>query len=418
MNKKESMIVNEIEKRRKDTLELLQKLIRIPSLAGKEKKCQEIVADHLRKAGMEVDMWEPKLSELQKHPAYVPVKLGYKNRPNVIGRMKGNGKGRSLKLNGHVDVVPLGSRKEWKFNPWGGKLDKGRVYGRGSADMKGGLTAGIIAIETLVALNIELKGDLLIESVVDEELGGNGTLASILKGYKADATIFMEPSTLEYIWIASRGAQFFRIEIFGEQAGHEYKFEVVNPIEKAFQIYQAVENYSILRESKAKHPLYSKELTKVPLTICKIKAGDWPSTISSKCMLEGTIECLPGENIQEVKSEFYEYLIEYSQKDSWFQKHPLKIKWFGLWFDPAEINPREDIVTTIKKVAQKITNKKLLVSGGGGCDLRLPILYQNTPSVVFGPGGGKIHSTNEYVELEEVCNYAKILALLIVKWCC
>lgn len=412
------LIADAVESHRQEALELLQALVRVPSLEGKEKPCQEIIEKEMRKTGLEVDMWVPSDEELQAHPAYVPTGMSYKDRPNVVGTLRGSGGGRSLLLNGHVDVVPIGPRELWAHDPWGAEWVDGKVYGRGSADMKGGVVSNIIASRALKTAGLKLKGDLVIESVVDEEAGGNGTLACVMRGYKGDACIFTEPTGLERIAVSNRGAQFFRITVPGQEGGIEYKHELINPITKGIEVFQAVEAYSIMRESLVSHPLYDGfHYTKVPTGICRFLAGEWPSTIASQAVLEGSIECLPGEDIQEIKEGFHKYIMEWSAKDPWFKEHPLKLEWFGLWFDSSEIAPDHPFVTMLINVAQGVTGKAPVVRGGGGNDLRLPIKYGNTPSVLFGPAGAMIHSTDEYVEFEQIMTCAKILVEMAVAWC-
>jgi acetylornithine deacetylase len=407
-----------VEMHRQQALELLQALVRVPSLEGNEKPCQEIVADHLRRIGLDVDMWAPVDAELQRHPAYVPTGRSYQDRPNVVAVMRGSGGGRSLMLNGHVDVVPTGPAETWSVDPFAGEFINGRVYGRGSADMKGGVVANILMAQALKTAGIRLQGDLLIEVVVDEEEGGNGTLAAVMRGYRADGCIFTEPTGLHRIAVSNRGAQYFRITVPGQEGGTEYKHQLVNPIRKGMEVFEAVEAYSIMRESQVSHPLYDGfHHTKVPTGICRFHCGEWPSTIASQAVLEGTIECLPGEDIHTVKEDFRRYLLEWSAKDAWLKDHPLRVEWFGLWFDAAEISPHHPLVETIVEVTQTITGITPQPRGGGGCDLRLPILYGDTPAVLFGPAGAMIHSTDEYIEFEEVVRCAKVLANIAVRWC-
>ncbi len=407
-----------VEGLREEALSLLQSLIRIPSLAGNEKPCQEIVAETMKGLSLEVDMWEPNDEELINHPAFVPVDLSYQGRPNVVGIYRGVGGGRSLILNGHVDVVPTGPESDWSESPWSGIYRDGKVFGRGSADMKAGVVSNLMAAKALRKLGVRLKGDLIIESVVDEETGGNGTLACILRGYRGDGCIFTEPSGLNVIAVSNRGAQFFRIVIHGQEGGIEYKHELVNPIQKAMQVFQAIEVYSIMREASVSHPLYNPfYTTKVPLGVCKIHAGEWPSTIPSQCVLEGSIECLPGEDIQKVKDDFAAFLREWSAKDPWLKDHPLKIEWFGLWFESSQIPPNHPLVIELSRNVKDVTGNEPIVAGAGGCDLRLPIKYGETPAVLFGPAGGMIHSVDEYVEFEQVIACAKILARFALDWC-
>lgn len=411
-------IAEAVESHRQEALELLQTLVRIPSLEGNEKPCQEITAEKMRALNLEIDIWDPPDDALQAHPAYVPTGKSYQGRPNVVGVRRGSGGGRSLILNGHVDVVPIGPEESWSKGPWSGHFEDGRVYGRGSADMKGGVVSNLIAVQALQTAGIQLQGDLIVECVVDEEAGGNGTLACIMRGYTGDGCIFTEPSGLGRLAVSNRGAQFFRIIVPGQEGGIEFKHELVNPITKAIEIFQAVEAYSIMRESTVSHPLYDAYWnTKVPTGICKFHAGEWPSTVASQAVLEGSIECLPGENIQAVKQAFLEYLMEWSAKDPWLKDHPLQVEWFGLWFDSSEVPPDHPFVQTLARIATDVTGQKPFIGGGGGNDLRLPVLYGDTPAVLYGPAGGMIHSTDEYVEFEQVITCAKILAQMAVEWC-
>jgi len=407
-----------VEAHRHQALDLLQRLVQTPSLAGSEAGCQEIIASYMRELGLDVDVWEPPDAELAAHPAFVPVGMSYQGRPNVVGIWRGTGGGRSLILNGHVDVVPTGAEETWQRSPWSGIFEDGKVFGRGSADMKGGLVSNLLAVTALQNAKLHLNGDLVLESVVDEESGGNGTLACIQRGYQGDGCIFTEPSGLTNVAISNRGAQFFRLIVPGQEGGVEYKHDLVNPINKAMELIQAVDAYSIYRESSVSHPLYDPYYnTKVPLAVCKINGGEWPSTVPSRCLLEGTIECLPGEDIHEVKEALKSYLLEWCQKDAWLKDHPIQVEWFGLWFDAAELKPEDPLVKGLVSAIEQVTGNSPIVAGAGGCDLRLPILYGNTPAVLFGPAGGMIHSTDEYVEFEQVVACAKILAVMAIHWC-
>jgi acetylornithine deacetylase len=407
-----------VEQYREEALSLLQNLVQIPSLAGNEKPCQDIIAAKMNDIGLDVDVFDPPDDVIQKHKGYVPTGMDYIGRPNVVGTYRGEGGGKSLILNGHVDVVPIGPESYWSHSPWSGKFIDGKVYGRGSADMKGGVVSNLIAAQALKSLDVKLQGDLIIESVVDEELGGNGTLACFLKGYTADGCIFTEPSGFDYVAVSNRGAQYFRIIVHGTEGGTEYKHDLVNPIQKAMEVFQAVEAYSIMRESSVSHPLYDPFYnTKVPLGICIINGGELPSTVSSQCVMEGTIECLPNEDIHQVKADFKAYLEEWSAKDAWFKEHPIELEWFGLWFEASEISADHDLPVSLVNTINEYTGKSPIIAGAGGCDLRIPIKYGNTPAVMFGPSGGMIHSVDEYVEFEEVITVAKILAAYAVRWC-
>lgn len=418
MNDTRAAIEQAVEGLRDDALQLLQELVRIPSLEGEERACQDLIAARYAELGMEVDYWAPDDEELAAHPAYVPTGFTYENRPNVVGTWRGTGGGPSLKLNGHVDVVPIGPPETWQYPPFGGELVDGRVYGRGAADMKGGCVVNWLCVAALQRAGLRLRGDLLLESVVDEEGGGNGTLAAVLRGYTADGCIFTEPTGLGEISVSNRGAQYFRITVAGQEGGTEYKHQLVNPIAVGMKIFEAVEDYSLMRESQVSHPLYDGvHDTLVPTGICKFHCGEWPSTIASQAVLEGTIECLPGEDIHAIKADFRRYIEEVARRDPWLRENPPKMEWFGLWFDAAEIAPDHALVRCIQDAAEATIGARPEPRGGGGCDLRLPVLYGDTPSVLYGPAGAMIHSTDEFIELEEVLRCAKVIAHVALDWC-
>ena len=407
-----------VEDLRDEMLGLLQTLVRIPSLPGREKGVQDIIAKEMSGMGLSLDIWDPVDPALQSHPAYVPSEIPYTGRPNVVGTWKGAGGGKKLIFNGHVDVVPTGEEAKWTHSPWSGDFVDGKVYGRGSADMKAGCVVNLMVVKALQKAGVKLKGDVVLESVVDEENGGNGTLACVLRDYTGDGMVFSEPSGDFALGIAQRGAQFFRLKIAGVEGSIEGRYDLVNPIGKALQVYHAVEAYSLMREATVSHPLYDPYYkVKVPLAVCKIRGGEWPSTIPSACYLEGSIEALPGEDIEKVKAGFKEYIARLGLQDAWFALHPIEVEWWGLRLESAEISLDHPLVQAAAREIEQVIGHAPIIGGGGGCDLRLPVLYGNTPAVIYGPRGGMVHCVDEYVEFEQVLTCTKVLANLAASWC-
>jgi acetylornithine deacetylase len=412
-----------IAARRDLAIKLTQEMVRLPSHEGEE-QVQEYITQWWKNRGVDPDVWEPNTEELKKHRGYVEVGYDYTKRRNVVVLFNGQGGGRSLTLNGHMDVVPVDPAGAWTYgDPWGGQLVDGRIYGRGALDMKSGLAAGMILLDALRETGVKLKGDLQMQFVVDEENGGNGTLAAITRGYKSDGTIFldamisMEDQNQSYLVVSSRGAHFFRITVPGMEGGIEFQFSMPNAIEKAIKLFQAVQSYALWRSSHADHPLYVHDPTKIPAAICKIHAGNWPSTLPAQCIMEGSIECLPGEDIDQVMKEFEEYILEVSRQDEWMKSNPPIVEWFGLRYEAGQTPVDHPLVIQLSGVIEELTGRRPVVVGGGGSDVRLPILYAQSATVLFGPTGGPIHSTNEYVEVDSIMQLAQVLGKFILKWC-
>jgi acetylornithine deacetylase len=178
---------------------------------GAEQACQEYLAGVLRGLGWETRLYRPdEVPGATEHPLWWPGR-DYGSRPNLGARRKGAGGGRSLVLSGHADTVPRGTQP-WTRDAFGGEVDGNRLYGRGSNDMKAGLAINLFVAEAIGRLGLEPAGDLIFESVVDEEFGGvNGTVAGRLAGYNGDAAVIAEPSFLR-ICAAQRGGQIAHIK--------------------------------------------------------------------------------------------------------------------------------------------------------------------------------------------------------------
>ena len=167
-----------------------------------------------------------------------------------------------------------------------------------------------------------------------------------------------------------------------------------------------------------KHPLYEHErTTKVPTAVGRIMSGAWPSTIPGEAILEGTVECLPGESIDEIVEEFKNFIIKDISSYDWFKKNKIKFEKFGLFFESGITEPDHEFIKILSNSTISSINKKPQVIGGGGSDLRLPVNINKCPTVLFGPGGGPIHSVDEWVSTEELFKMLQICLLTAVDWC-
>jgi acetylornithine deacetylase len=183
-------------------------LIQIPSPSGSESDAQHYLAAVARDAGLGVELWEVDPAELSADPDYAAADGCESPRPNLTAVLPGNGGGRSIAISGHVDAVPTQPRHLWTHDPFGGEVEEGRMYGRGAYDMKGGLIAGLLAINAVRDCYGALPGDVVFESVLEEECTGNGTLAARLHGPDVDAAVIVE-STGEDVQIANPGVLWF-----------------------------------------------------------------------------------------------------------------------------------------------------------------------------------------------------------------
>jgi acetylornithine deacetylase len=411
-------ILSAVEEKRYDIIRFLQDLISRPSVTGDEKPIQEFIAGRLRGMGLSVDMWEPDHEELKKHPAYVAVKGDYEGRPNVVGVYRGSGGGRSLLFNGHVDVIPAGPRETWTHEPFSASLEGDRLYGRGASDMKSGLAAMTIAMETLMKLNLRLRGDVILEYTMDEELSGNGTLACVLRGYKADAGICCETSSL-HVQPACIGRIWFEITVRGKPAGIQRRWEGVNAIDKGYEIVKAVSNLEAIRISRLDHPLYPDKMGSLPCMVGMFESGSFPSAFPDLCVLKGSLATLPGEETKQVKKDFVEHIATFAKTDPWLCEHPPEVAFVGYCGDSAEIPVDHPIVTLLGKNLLRVSGEAPRITGRqGAADTRYLIKYGQTPTVIFGPGmTEQMHASDEWVKVSDVITATKTLSLTIAEWC-
>ncbi|HSV01329.1 MAG TPA: ArgE/DapE family deacylase [Roseiarcus sp.] len=411
-------ILAEIDANKDGAIAFLQRMVAIPSVTGDEAAIQKFVADHMKSIGLEVDLWETDWEALKKHPGYRPVERGYAGRPNIVGTLKGTGGGRSLLLNGHTDVIPVGKGEGWSDDPWSGKIRNGRIYGRGACDMKSGVASHILAVQHLKALGLTPKGDVMINVVIDEEVSGHGTLDTVIRGYHADAGISGETSDLA-VQPACIGRIWFEIEIHGKPAGIQQRYLGVSGIDLGNTITKAVADLEATRIATVTHPLYPSAIDSLPCIVGSFQAGGYPSAFPANCLLKGSIGTVPGEDHEGVKRSLVEKVARAAAGDPWMKDHPPVVRFVGYDAEASEIPRNHPIVETVSRCYTEVTGKKPVVSGRqGAADTRFLNLYGKTPTVIFGPGSTAVmHADDEWVSIEDYITAIKVMALSIHDWC-
>lgn len=204
-----------VEELREERTAFLTELVRFPSVLGQEAGIQRRMADAFEGAGLEVDAWDARWDDLRDMAGYSPVDWASEERPLVVGVHRApSPAGRSLILNGHVDVVPAGPEAAWRTPPFEPVVREGRMYGRGAGDMKAGLAANLFAYRALRHAGFAPAADVTLQSVIEEECSGNGALATVQRGYRADAAVIPEPFD-HTLLIAQLGVLWLRVTVQG-----------------------------------------------------------------------------------------------------------------------------------------------------------------------------------------------------------
>jgi acetylornithine deacetylase len=408
-------------------VQTIAELVQIPSEntppVGAELGCQQYIHERLRGLGLQAEMYElSSVPGLTEHPAFRHNR-DYRQRPNVAAVWPGTGGGKSLLLSGHIDTVPRGSAP-WNYDPFGATIEGNRLYGLGSNDMKGGIAAMLVAVEALRAAGVRLRGDVLVETIVDEEFGGvNGTLAARLRGHNADAAIITEPSQ-QMLCPAQMGGRIVHITLRADSGGILY--EGAPPPTVADQLHYflgALKQFAQQRKERAPlHPLYADNADPVPVWVTKISSGGWgrnePMTLPTDCRIELYWQSLPGEERADLDREFFAWFEPtIAARPDLFTIQP-DVR-FAIEFLPGSaIDGESEVVTQLGKTFQQVTGTPPLVRGlAAPCDMFVFHRHFHTPALLFGPRGGNTHNPDEWVELDSAQTTMATLAQFICQWC-
>jgi acetylornithine deacetylase len=384
---------------------------------GNEKNGQKIVKQKLQELNFTIDEFDVDDEKIKKFPG---ANLGHKNtgRPNVVGFLKGTGDGKSLILNGHIDTMPYGDKSQWKNDPFYGAVIDGEIYGLGATDMKGSLAAMILAAELIQKLGIKLKGDLIIQSVVDEEGGGNGTMACVERGYKADGAIVGEPTQL-HLQTAHMGFLFHEIKVTGKSLHSSQLWEGINAIDKSLKIYDVLKDLERDWLMTRRHPL----LPGPTINLGVIEGGVAGSVVPNLCTMKTCLHYHPESNEtkeetrKRVINEVDQAIASAVRSDSWLTENPPKVSIYqeGFAFETPLNHP---LVKEMKQTLDNVIDETIVEGMPAGCDARTLASFGNTPTIILGCGNPQhCHCVDESLPVDQFLKLIDIYTQFIVSWC-
>jgi acetylornithine deacetylase len=334
------------------------------------------------------------------------------DRWNLAASFGEDAKGRSLIFDGHIDTMPPGDLSLWNSNPWDAAVRDGKLYGLGACDMKAGLMASALAVKCIFDAGLELPGPVTVLSVADEEGGGNGSLAAMLAGHRADAAVVCEPSD-GTLTVAHMGFVFFAVEVSGVALHSGSKWNGVNAIEKAVVLMEALGELERRWLMTRKHPI----LPPPTLNIGVISGGTAGSTVPDRCVFKLCLHYHPSMGRSLVESEVTDAIMTRAAGDEWLRSHPPKIEIYQAG-GAFEMDADHVFVKTASRCAGSAKGTPPALYGSpAGNDARLLRNIGGMPTVVMGPGRmEQCHSVNEYVEVDDFLAFIEIYAKLILEW--
>jgi acetylornithine deacetylase len=389
---------------------------------GREAAAQKWLAAECRKRGWEVDVFSPlAVRGIRKHPAWLEGRHYPRGRDNVVARWRGCGRGRSLLLSGHADVAPFEPDHWSECRPYRPVVRNGRLYGRGSADMKGGLAAMFWALRVLQDLGVRLEGDVLFESVVDEEFaGGNGTLAARLRGYNADLAMVSEPTRME-ICPACLGAFLGDLTLTG-QGGMAYTGKAIaNPLNGAARVIELFQAWQSRWRAQNRHPLFTgpdKQLNVLPWHITTDTPGAFTQMGTPLlARIAWIVWCYPGITERKFHRQFRAYWKEHGASDPALQPFELNVERTYHFVKPWETAPGSAAVQAVVRAFERYGWDRPGLGGAAfSCDLGIHGEVGRMPAILLGPRGDNLHAPDEWVEVEDVLTLTGIYAMLAAGW--
>lgn len=396
-----------------------RKLVNFPSQRGEEFAVQDFLFQDWKERGFTMDRFHMNEAEITAHEGGAPFSEDHSQAPIVVGIHHPKAEtGRSLILQHHVDVVPVGPTDMWEKAPYGGEIVGDWMYGRGSGDMKAGAAANVFALDALKRIGLQPAATVYLQSVVEEESTGNGAMQTFLRGYTADAALIPEPEGDKLVR-ACAGVLWFSVEVRGVPVHVREMGEGANAIDAAYRVIGA------LREIEAKwngekdqHPEFLSEDHPINLNIGKIAGGDWGSSVPAWCRFQVRIAIYAGQNAAEKLREIEDHVAAFARQDRFLSQNPPQIVQNGFNAEGYVLAPGSEAEKTLATAHEAAFGAPLeTMTTPAYLDARVYALYNNIPTLCYGPVSRNIHGFDECVSLSSLRKVTKAMALFVADWC-
>jgi acetylornithine deacetylase len=396
--------------------DLLAELVGAPTVLGAEEPGQAVMARAFADCGLEPrDVWLDH-DAIRADPCSSPFSWSVEGKRDVVARWAGTGGGRSLILNGHVDVVPPAARALWTADPFTPRRDGDWLYGRGAGDMKAGLVAMTGAVRALRRAGIALRGDLELQSVVEEECTGNGTLQCLLSGARADACVITEPHP-DHLTVAQVGVLWFHVDVGGTPA-HAARAATLghNAIDAAYTV--LAELRALERELNADPPApYDAFVHPINLNPGVIAGGDWASTVAAECTLSCRLATYPGEDPRALQERVEAAVARAAGRDAFLAASPPRVRYDGFVCEGSVVSADEPVVGVLSGAYARVHGEPPALQATTATTDARHFIRHGIPAVCFGPRAERIHGIDERVSLASMGECARVLAHFVADWC-
>jgi acetylornithine deacetylase len=401
-------------------VDLLRQLVEAQTTLGNEEPGQHVMREAFSEAGLAPQDVRLEADALRASPFSSPFSWDVAGKANVVADLPTAGVGgRSLVLNGHIDVVGPASDRLWRTPPFSAVRAGDWVYGRGAGDMKAGLVAIVGAARALHRLGLAPLARVQLQSVVEEESTGNGALQCVLSdlsaGFRPDAAVVAEPFP-GAITVAQVGVLWFHIDIAGAPVHVAEAGEGVNAIEAAFPIVAALHRLEAELNESPPAP-FDAFAHPINLNVGVIGGGDWPSTVAAECTLSCRIALYPGMRVAELQARVEQTIASAASAHPYLAAHPPVVRYDGFACEGVTVPADAPVIQVLAGAHEQLTGTApAKIATTATTDARL-FVQHGIPAVCLGPHAEAIHGVDERVYWPSVVHTAQVLAIFIRDWC-
>lgn len=403
-----------LESQREELLDFVSRFVQIESVTGDEAPAAEFLEEWFRENGFDSERHVTTAEDAARWPDLSEADLP--RRPSIIGTLRAaDRRAADFALNGHIDVVPSGVEEGWVHPPFGGVREGGRIWGRGTSDMKAGLAAGLFATRALRDSGIELPFDIQLQCVIAEESGGLGSLSVLTSRPGPYSGAIVAEPTSSRIASACGGAQPFTVTVEGRAAHISIPWTGVDAFEKLLIVHRALHNLEDRRERELSHPLFDLLPQKAALAIGVVEAGEWRLSLPESARLLGRLGSLPSETVSSLREAIREAVELSANGDEWLVEHRPTLSWDGPGFAGWETPSTEPLVASLVAAAGSLGGDASLTAATYGSDAG-KFATRGVPVALVGPGDlNEAHTKNESVGEDDVIYVSRLIAQAIAR---
>ena len=403
-----------------DTVALLARLVRHASLLGQEGPCLDEMQAAYTEAGLRPYRVPVDVDALRDHPGLSPPLIGYAGRENVAAtHLPRETRGRSLMLQGHVDVVPPGADDLWTTPPFEPRIAGGRMYGRGAGDMKAGLAAIVTAWRALRLAGLQPAAPVQVAAVIEEECTGNGALAVMHALPKVDACLIPEPGPgYPALYVAEVGVVWAWVTVTGRPTHVREMKAGVNAIDAAYAVAERFRAYEErMNRAELRHPSFAEDNHPINVNLGTIEGGEWNSSVPTRARIGVRVGVMPGRSCRAVAADI-EQLVAEAAADPRLRGARLAVEFKGFMADGAVFPAEQALSRLISATHREIAGDELRHWAVPALtDARFYALYGGAQATCYGPEADQIHGIDESVSLTSVHQTTRVLALTMAAWC-